>query len=348
MKYRIVAFDPGTASEDLLDKCFDFEDRMFRELDLEDPLPLRECRHESIGDTNPRRKVLRWVVIGNVDGQEEVIGKSEIVFVTEKDVDCEQYGHIAAIRLDVDERFRRRGIGTELFGLLVQKAVEERSVRTIETFSFQESGWRFCAKYGGRVALEATQRRLRLAEVDWAVMEEWRREGAKRSEEKGTRLRSFEVVPEEMLEEFVDLYNEIVDEVPLGELEMREKVTPTLRREAEARVGRGWYTKVSQEADGSLSGLTEIVHDSAMPYRVEQELTGVRGEYRGRGLGKWLKAEMIFFIRDELPEARYINTGNADTNAAMVSINERMGFKRYQTELCFRFELEALHRLFSV
>ena len=103
---------------------------------------------------------------------------------------------------------------------------------------------------------------------------------------------------------------------------------------------------VSQEADGSLSGLTEIVHDSAMPYRAEQELTGVRDEHRGRGLGKWLKAEMMFFIRDELPEVRAINTGNADANAAMVSINERMGFKRYQRELCYRFELEALLSLF--
>jgi GNAT superfamily N-acetyltransferase len=293
MKYRIVEFDPSTAPEDLLEGCFDFEDRMFRELEVKDPLPLRECRRESIRDTNPRRKVLRWIVIGDVDGKEEVIGKSEIAFVTQEDVDCEEYGHIAVISLAVDERFRRRGLGTELFGLLVEKAVEEGRVRTLETFSFQESGWRFCAEYGGKVALEAAQNRLRLAEVDWAMMEEWRCEGAKCNEERRTRLRSFEVVPEEMLEEFVDLYNEIVDEVPLGELEMRERVTPASRREAEARMGRGWYTKVSQEADGSLSGLTEVVHDSVMPYRVEQELTGVRDEHRGRGLGKWLKSAAL-------------------------------------------------------
>jgi GNAT superfamily N-acetyltransferase len=180
------------------------------------------------------------------------------------------------------------------------------------------------------------------------MMEEWRYEGAKRNEERGTRLRSFEAVPEEMLEEFVDLYNEIVDEVPLGELEMRERVTPASRRRAEARMGRGWYTTVSQEANGSLSGLTEVVHDLGTPYRVEQELTGVRHEHRGRGLGKWLKAEMMFFIRDELPEVQYIHTGNADTNAPMVSINERMGFKKHQTELCYRFELEALRLLLSV
>jgi len=346
MKYRIVEFDPSTALEDMLERYLDFEDRMFRELEAEDPPPLRERRRESLRDTNPQRKVFRWVVIGDIDGKEEVIGQSEITFMTEEDADYEEYGHIAAISLGVDERFRRQGLGTELFGVLVEKAVGEGRVRAIETFSFQESGWRFCDKYGGKVALEAAQNRLRLAEVDWEMMEEWRHEGAKRNE--GTRLRTFEVVPEEMLEEFVDLYNEIVNEVPLGELEMRERVTPASRREDEARMGRGWYTKVSQEADRSLSGLTEVVHDLGMPYRVEQELTGVRDEHRGRGLGKWLKAEMMFFIRDELPEVKYINTGNADTNAPVVSINERMGFKRHQTELCYRFELEALRLLFSV
>jgi mycothiol synthase len=346
MKYRIVEFDPSTALEDLLERYFDFEDRMFRELEPEDPLPLRERRRESIRGTNPHRRVFLWIVIEDVEGEEEVVGKGEIAFVGEEDIDCEEYGHIGTVSLGVDERFRRQGLGTELLRKLVERAVEEEKIRTVETFSFQESGWRFCDKYGGKVALEAAQNRLWLGEVDWEMMEEWRNEGAERNGE--TRLVSFGVVPEEMLEEFVDLYNEIVNEVPLGELEMRERVTPASRREEEARIGPGWYTKVSQEADGRLSGLTEVVHDLAMPYRVEQELTGVRNEHRGRGLGKWLKAEMMFFVRDELPGVKYINTGNADTNAPMVSINERMGFKRHQTELCYRFELEALQLLLSV
>jgi mycothiol synthase len=346
MRYRIVEFDPSTASEDLLERYFDFEDRMFRELEPEDPLPLRERRRESIREVNSQKKVSRWVVIGDVEGEEEVIGKGEIAVVTERDDDSEYFGHIAAASLGVDERFRRQGLGTELLKRLVERAAEEGKIRTIETFSLQESGWRFCDKYGGKVALEAAQNRLRVEEVNWEMMEEWRSQGAKRNRE--TRLASFRAVPEEILEELVELYNEIVDGVPLGELEMRERVTPASRREDEERMGAGWYTKVSREPDGSLSGLTEVVYDEGMPYRVEQGLTGVRKEHRGRGLGKWLKAEMQFSIRDELPWVEYINTGNADTNAPMRSINERMGFKRHHTELCYRFELEALQLLLSV
>jgi GNAT superfamily N-acetyltransferase len=275
-----------------------------------------------------------------------VIGESEIALVTEEDVDYEKYGHIAAISLGVDARFQRQGVGTALLRVLVEKAVGQGNIKTLETFGFQESGWRFCDRYGGKVALEAAQNRLKLAEVDWEMLASWRREGAGRNE--GTQLRHFETAPDEMLEAFVDLYNEIVDAVPLGELEVRQRVTPASRREDEARTSGGWYTIVSQEADGSLSGLTEVVHDWGMPYRVQQELIGVRSQYRGRGLGKWLRAEMMFFIRDALPEAKYINAGTADTNAPMVSISNRMGFKRHHTELCYRFEVEALRLLLSV
>jgi len=348
MQRRTVAFDPGAAPDDLLEQCLDFDDRMFHELESEDPLPLRERRRESIREANPLRKTLRWVVIADAAGQEEVIGSSEITFVTEEDPDYAQYGHIASIGLGVDARFRRRGLGTQLLGLLVEKAVAQGRVSTIETFSFLESGWRFCARYGGKVALEAAQNRLRLADVDWDMLDEWRRAGARGNEARGTRLRSFQAAPEEMLEEFLNLYNELVDQVPLGDLEMRERVTPASRRKDEARIGRGWYTLVSQEADGSLSGLTEIVHDPGTPYKVEQELTGVRNEHRGRGLGKWLKAEMLFFVRDELPGVKYVDTGNADANAPMMSINARMGFERRHTELCYRFGLEALRSLLSV
>ncbi len=38
MKYRILEFDPSAAPGDLLERYF-FEDRMFQEMEPEDPLP---------------------------------------------------------------------------------------------------------------------------------------------------------------------------------------------------------------------------------------------------------------------------------------------------------------------
>jgi len=51
---------------------------------------------------------------------------------------------------------------------------------------------------------------------------------------------------------------------------------------------------------------------------------------------------MLFFIKEKLPEAILIHTGNAEGNAPMISINERMGFKRYLTDKCFTVKLEKI------
>ena len=78
------------------------------------------------------------------------------------------------------------------------------------------------------------------------------------------------------------------------------------------------------------------------PDRVQQMLTGVKNEFRGRGLGKWLKAEMMFLIKEQFPNAKFISTGNADSNAPMLSINKRMGFKRSLTGTTFKWNASKL------
>jgi GNAT superfamily N-acetyltransferase len=70
------------------------------------------------------------------------------------------------------------------------------------------------------------------------------------------------------------------------------------------------------------------------PYRrtiVEQMLTGVRPDARGRGIGKWIKAVMLDHIRTLYPDAQWVSTGNAASNAPMLAINQKLGFKPYRS-----------------
>jgi GNAT superfamily N-acetyltransferase len=71
---------------------------------------------------------------------------------------------------------------------------------------------------------------------------------------------------------------------------------------------------------------------------VEQSITGVLPAYRRRGLGKWLKAEMLEGVRERLPQARYLETGNAEQNEAMLAINRALGFQPYHSELQYRLD----------
>ncbi|HUU76900.1 MAG TPA: hypothetical protein VMX55_01050 [candidate division Zixibacteria bacterium] len=87
-----------------------------------------------------------------------------------------------------------------------------------------------------------------------------------------------------------------------------------------------------------MSGMTEIFFsDENLPERVNTGLTGVKSIYRGRGLGKWLKASMMQYIKENLPKTDYIVTSNADHNVPMLSINTRKGFKHYLQRKSYKF-----------
>ncbi len=73
----------------------------------------------------------------------------------------------------------------------------------------------------------------------------------------------------------------------------------------------------------------------------------MKGVYRGRGLGKWSKAAMLLRVRKELPQVKTVITGNATTNATMVSINKRLGFKPHWEGIVAQIALEDLEAYLS-
>ena len=78
---------------------------------------------------------------------------------------------------------------------------------------------------------------------------------------------------------------------------------------------------------GEPAGVTEVATFEHRPWFVQQQGTTTLGPHRNRGLGRWLKAEMFDQLRRHHPEAQIIETGNADSNAPMLTINEQMGFR---------------------
>ena len=179
-------------------------------------------------------------------------------------------------------------------------------------------------------------------------MSEWKIQGQKTAEENGLTLEQFQDVPEELIEEFCLLYTDTANQQPLGEYEGRTLLTPKDRRTQEERVKKkniAWYTLISREANGEISGLTEVYFDNDKPYKIDQDLTGVKEQFRGKGLGKWLKAEMLLFVKENYPKIKYISTGNADSNIAMKSINERMGFIVHMHRTSYKFNLGELESL---
>ncbi|MBV9813880.1 MAG: GNAT family N-acetyltransferase [Acetobacteraceae bacterium] len=91
-------------------------------------------------------------------------------------------------------------------------------------------------------------------------------------------------------------------------------------------------------------GITEAAWDPRFPDRVEQMLTGVARAWRGRGLAKALKAAMLHWLREHHPEVRLMITGNAEANAAIRAINDKLGFAVHREHTSYQLGIEALRR----
>lgn len=75
---------------------------------------------------------------------------------------------------------------------------------------------------------------------------------------------------------------------------------------------------------------------------LKQGYTAVLPDYRGNGIGRRLKAEMIRRIRETIPEEKVVRTGNDNRRKAMLRINSQLGFRHHMTQYGWELEVETL------
>jgi len=337
---NIKEFSPQKASEVDLTELFKLLDIVYRELEKDDPIPTRESRIKQITDPPAVFDGFWWLA----HKKQQVVGYGYLSLINTNSPEYEQNKHIAHAVIRIDPDYRRMTLGTRLAKTIVKKA-KGLGIKSIQTSTERESGNNFCQKLNGELIMQSSQHRCMLADVDWGLMSEWQKHGQKIAKEKRLKLKSFQKVPENIIEKFCKIYTDTANQQPLGGYERRTLITPEYRRHQEERVNKkneDWHTMITQDVSGEISGLTEIYYDFEKPYRIVQDLTGVKEQFRGKGLGKWLKSEMLFFIKESYPDIKYIRTGNANSNASMISINERIGFKVHMHRTSYKFKLNEL------
>jgi GNAT superfamily N-acetyltransferase len=329
-----------------LEKYFDLDDKAVKEIDPEDENYPHELQKKMIQTKNPESDTYRWLLVTK---DKEVFGYARVSFVTPQANNYESAKHSAGADIYIDKEYRRKGFGTKLFKKILEKINEQSDISTVIASQVNVIGDKFCEKYKGKVVQEEAEYRAYLSEIDWKMISKWKKSGEQLAKKDGVILKSFEHCPEQLIEEYCKIYTETLNQRPLGEIEIRHHITPESRRRHENtwinERGHKWHTVVSIESDGTISGLTEMIFITETPYFIEQLLTGVREQYRGRGLGKWLKAEMALFIKKKYPETQFIITDNADVNDPMLSINDRMNFKRTHVLKTYNFDIEKLNEL---
>jgi RimJ/RimL family protein N-acetyltransferase len=257
--------------------------------------------------------------------------------------------HLAELKIEVLPAHRRKGIGRQALHLLLPFAINhKRTLLTSWVSNRVPAAAIWCERLGARKGLGMYFHQLKLSEFDKTLVQSWLEQSKNKHSE-------FELgfnegpYPEDLIDEIAALYQEVANDQPREELEMEDmKFTPEILRQEEqymfSKGNRRWTLYLRDAANGQVAGLTEVFWNPNRSMILNQGFTGIYPSYRNKGLGRWLKAEMMQKILSERPEVEFVRTGNANSNAAMLKINQEMGFMPYISNTVWQVETARVEK----
>jgi mycothiol synthase len=225
------------------------------------------------------------------------------------------------INIRVRPEFQRRGIGGRLYQRILNH-LEPLALHELKTQAREDNhaAIAFLTGLGFREVWRRFQSTLETANFDFAPFEGLEQ----KLNAHGVRIVTYpelETDPERDRKLF-DLDTELALDIPTGE----ELVNPSLEHwkaeflEPPRVLKPAFFVAV---AGGDYVGLSTLWTDGA---GFLTAMTGVRRSHRGLGLALALKVRGIQYAKDH--GDREITTMNDAPNAAMIGINEKLGFKR--------------------
>jgi GNAT superfamily N-acetyltransferase len=291
-----------------------------------EPMPTLDHVHGYLTTAGLDSHHLLWVVRSG----DQVIGVARLRLF-----DGSGRSHLGQFTIDVHPDHRRRGVGSRLLDTIARAAREEKRRNLVVEASSDTPGMAFLEAKGFACVLSLSL--LLLSVHDAGDVQE-----IVHAEHRGYRLsRWLGVVPNELAETFA-VAKSAMGDMPTGDMDYGTTKwdTDRVRDMAEVVEKRGdtLLTVAALHGD-TIAGFTELVIPIGDSSRALQFDTAVVPEHRGNGLGLWVKAAMLDWLRAEWPAVEEIETDNAEDNEHMLAVNERLGFRPLRKTRQYQYDL---------
>jgi GNAT superfamily N-acetyltransferase len=270
---------------------------------------------------------MRKTLVAAFDG-DEMVGCAEISFPLLDNT------HSACPEIFVDPAHQRRGIGEALLRNaedIVRGTGRHVLISEVATPDAAEesAGVRFARKHGFKTGIVDNIKVVDLVETA-PLWDDVLAAAAPHLD--GYDLRSWlDHCPEDLVDGYCRLMESFNTEAPLGELDLEperwDKDRLREREERFRRSGRHEVCTVALDPDGSVAGFTEVMVSDHRPQLGLQGGTLVARAHRGHRLGITMKVLNHQAVRRAYPDCVHLLTGNADVNAHMNAVNDRLGYR---------------------
>ncbi len=311
-------------------------------VDLPDDPPWRlDSFREYLAITMPGERRISWVAESTPGGTahgEETLGHASILLLDD----------IGVLEVTVHPDARRKGIGRELVAAATRRAFAEGFMSLGVEVIGDTPAVAFYESLGFRCAFVEIRNVLNMSTVDWQRLDRMAHGVGS-----GYRLEYYPGgPPEELYEEYAEAKEVTRGHYDPGDLELRPSSYDAERLRASigtlhARGLKPYIVLGIHEQTGKVAGLTEVVIPAQRPSRADQYDTVIVPAHRGYGLGRALKARMLFELRSAEPQLLEVQTWNAYENEPLLKVNAELGFQPDRRWMEYEVEVADLARRLS-
>ena len=336
----IVPFDAHTASRADWTAFHAYRRARQQEAWPDNPIPSDEQFEEDDRERDPHGEHLRFVA----KIPHGIVGSTWSYLLNPGSPNFAERARFLDAHVAVLGPWRGCGVGTRLLAAVhALMLAHNKTILTMATH--EQDGHGFLRHLGAAEKTRSVENRLSTEGVDWALLARW--ESAALTSLPGATFASFGPrVPLDVYDSLSPTLDALSEDIPLDQLE-HAPIRFEMERLREwyrqlDRVGGAHELMLLRDGEGCVVGLTEVAWMARTPDRAFQMLTGVRRDRRGLGLAQGLKAAMLRHIRVRYPSVSLVVTYNAQSNAAMLAVNTKLGCRVHRQNGAYQIDRDAI------